>query len=210
MSRITKAQLQKTALAAGLGFVAGGIGMSAFLALGFDMVWEADRIAVGGVGVVYLMTGLFTLFGAWAPGVGAKVLNVADREELVELRTILIGSGVSVIALGVALLVLACSGDGGGVPDAIAVGVVALSALIIAVVSIRQWPLYDELWRQLSWESSAFGMSILLPVLMIWATAVHLGYLASMGPLTVIAVVAGSVLVGAFIAAGRRGLLAPR
>ena len=210
MTRVTKAQFQKTALAAGLGFVAGGIGMSAFLALGFDMVWEADRIAVGGVGVIYLMTGLFTLFGAWAPSVGAKVLNVADREELVELRTILIGSGISVIALGVALLVLANSGAGGSVPNIVAVGAVGISALIIGVISIRQWPLYDELWRQLSWESSAFGMSILLPVLLIWATAVHLGYLASMGPLTVIAVAAGSVLAGAFIAAGRRGLLAPR
>lgn len=210
MTTVTKAQLQKMLIASGIGFVAGGGGMMAFLTLGFEPVWEGGRVAVGGVGVVYLLTGLFTFLGALVPGVGAKVLNVADREELVELRTVLMGSAVSVIALGVMLLALASSGPGGPVPDGVAIGAVGLALVTMAVVSLRQWRLYDELWRQLSWESSVFAMSILLPVLMIWAVSVRLGYLSTMEPLTVIALAAGSILVGAFIAAGRRGLLAPR
>jgi len=78
------------------------------------------------------------------------------------------------------------------------------------VIGVQQWRLYDELWRQLSWESSAFAMSILLPILLIWGVAVHLGWLSALDPLLVIAVAAASMLVGAFIAAGRRGMLAPR
>lgn len=207
---MTKAQVQKVVVAMGLGFLSGVGGMLAFFALGFEPVWEGGRVAVGGVGVVYLVTGLFTLLGAFLPGVGAKVLNVADKEELLELRAILTGSALSAVALGLMLLALAGSGPGGAVPDAVAVGAVALAVLTMIIVTLRQWRLYDELWRQLSWESSAFAMSILLPVLVIWAVAVQLGYLSSMAPLTVIALAAGSILVGAFIAAGRRGLLAPR
>lgn len=143
-------------------------------------------------------------------GIGAKLLNVSDVEELVEQRAILSGSALTVITLGVMLLCLAAAGPGGLVPDAVALAAVAVAFVSTVVVSLRQWRLYDELWQQLSWESSAFAMALILPVLILWGTAAQLGYVGSMDPLAVIALAAGSVLAGATIAAGRRGLLAPR
>lgn len=210
MSTTPQAKIRKMLLASGLGFISGVGGMMAFFSLGFEPVWEGGRVAAGGVGVVYLMTGLFTLAGALMPGVGAKVLNVSDEEELREMRSILVGSAISVIAMGIMLLVLAGSGPGGAVPDAVTVGAVGIALITMIVVSVRQWAQYDELWRRLSWESSAFALSVLLPTVLVWAVAVHLGYLSAMEPLLVISLLAGSILVGAFIAAGRRGLLVPR
>lgn len=210
MTTLDQAKIRKTILAFVLGALGGGGAMAAFLWLGFEPGWRVEQVAVGGVGVVYLVTGLFTLGGTLMPGMGARVLNVADREELVEMRNMLVGSSVSAIALGIMLLALVGSGPGGAVPDIVVIAAVGLSLLTIGVIGVQQWRLYDELWRQLSWESSAFAMSLLLPILLIWGVAVHLGWLSAMDPLLVIAVAAASMLVGAFIAAGRRGMLAPR
>lgn len=209
MSATKQAGLRKMTLSMGIGFIAGIAGMMGFYALGADVDWSAGRVAAA-VGVVYLMTGLFTLFGAAVPGVGAKVLNVSDVEELVEQRSMLMGSAVSIIALGVMLLCLAGAGASGFVPNEIAIAAVAVGMVSIVIVSLRQWRLYDELWRQLSWESSAFTMTLMLPVLIIWAGAVHLGYIESIDPLGLMAMACAAVLAGAVIATGRRGLLAPR
>lgn len=210
MSKTMPNRYRKMMVGAGLGALAGAGGMATFLALGGEPVLEEGRIAVGGVGVVYLMTGMFTLLGAILPGLGAKILNVGDRDELVEMRPVLTGSALSSIALGVMLLALAGSGPQGAVPDAVVIGTVGLALSTIIVFSVRVWRLYDELWRQLSWESSAYALYLLLPALLIWAVAVQLGHLPSMEPLMMIALAFGSILAGAFIAAGRRGLLAPR
>lgn len=116
MTLTSKAKVRKLMLASGLGFAAGACGMMGFLALGVAPVLDLERVVVGGVGVVYLMTGLFTLLGASLPGLGARVLNVADREELIELRAVLNGSAITVISVGAMLLALAGSGPGGTVP----------------------------------------------------------------------------------------------
>jgi hypothetical protein len=197
-------------LSGGIGFVAGLAGMVAFLHFGGDLTLEDDRLGAGAVGFVYLMAGAFTLFGAAWPGVGAKVLNVSDVDELIEQRAILMGSAVSVLAFGVMLLCLAGAGPGGVVPDWAAIAAVVAAFAISAVIYFRQWRLYDELWRKLSWESSAYALMLLFPVLIVWGGAVQLGYLAAMQPLGVVALTAGTLLAGAVIATGRRGLLAPR
>jgi hypothetical protein len=210
MSVTKPAKLRKMMLSSGIGFIAGVGGVMGFYALGVDVEWSGGRVAAGGVGVIYLMTGLFVLLGVAVPGVGAKLLNVSDVEELVEQRAILMGSALSVITLGVMLLCLAAAGPGGLIPDAVAIAAVAVALLTSVVVYARQWRLYDELWQQLSWESSAFATTLILPVLILWGGAVQLGYVRSMDPLAVIALAAGSILAGAVIATGRRGLLAPR
>lgn len=205
-----KPRYRKMILSGGLGFVAGLAGMMAFFHFGGDLTLQDDRVAAGAVGLVYLMAGLFTLFGAAWPGVGARVLNVSDVDELIEQRVILMGSAVSVLAFGIMLLCLAGAGPGGVVPDWAAIAAVVAAFAVSAVVYLRQWRLYDELWRQLSWESSAYALMLLFPVLIVWGGAVQLGYLAAMPPLGVIALTAASVLAGGVIATGRRGLLAPR
>jgi len=212
MSATKASKIRKAMLAGGLGAVSGAAGMAAFLALGIDPVWEAEggvgRVAAGGVGVIYLLTGLFILMGVALPGLGARLLNVSDVEELLEQRAILAGSALTTIALGIMLLCLAGAGPGGFVPDVFVLAAIAGALIVSVVMSVRQWPLYDELWRQLTWEYSTFALALLLPVLILWGAAVQLGYLETIDPLGVIALAAGSLLVGAWIAAGRRGLLA--
>lgn len=208
MSRTKQDKVRKALLSSGVGFIAGVAGVLGFYALGIDGDWGGGRTAATAVGVVYLATGLFTLMGAAAPRLGARLLNVSDVEELVEQRAILMGSAVAVIAFGVMLLCLTGAGAGGYVSEAVAIGAVVVGLLVITVVSIRQWRLYDELWRQMSWESSAFALSLLLPVLILWSAASHLGYVGPMDPLGVIALASGAVLAGAVVATGRRGLLA--
>lgn len=212
MSATKASKIRKALLAGGLGALSGAAGMTAFLTLGIDPVWEAEggvgRVAAGGVGLVYLITGLFILMGTALPGVGARILNVSDVEELLEQRAILNGSAVTVMALGTMLLCLAGAGPGGFVPDLLVLAAIAGALIVSVVISVRQWPLYDELWRQLTWECSAFAFAVLLPVLIVWGAAVQLGYLGAMDPLGVIALAAGSLLVGAWIATSRRGLLA--
>jgi hypothetical protein len=212
MTATRTAKIRKALLAGGLGALIGAAGMTAFLALGIDPVWEAEgglgRVAAGGVGLVYLINGLFILIGTALPGVGARILNVSDVEELLEQRTSLTGSALTTIALGIMLLCLASAGPGGFVPDVFVLAAIAAALIVTTVISLRQWRLYDELWLQLSWECPAFAFALLLPVLIGWGAAVQLGYLGSMDPLGVIALAAGSLLVGAFIATGRRGLLA--
>ena len=210
MNATRQAKTRKTLLSAGLGFIAGIGGVLGFYALGADLDWGGGRAPAAAIGVVYLATGLFTLLGTMAPGLGAKVLNVADAEELVEQRAILLGSSASMIALGLMLLSLAGAGPGGFIRDEVAMAMIAIALIGATVVSVRQWRLYDELWRQLSWEGSAYAMGLVLPLMVIWGAAVHLGYVASMDPLAVIAMVLAAVLAGAFIATGRRGLLTPR
>ncbi|MBX9616063.1 MAG: hypothetical protein K2X25_10750 [Caulobacteraceae bacterium] len=214
MTATKTSKIRKALLAGGLGAISGAAGMTAFLALGIDPVWEAEggvgRVAAGGVGLVYLISGLFILIGTTLPGFGARVLNVSDVEELLEQRAILNGSALTVIAVGIMLLCLAGAGPGGFVPDAFVLAAIAGAMIVTTVISVRQWPLYDELWRQLSWECSAFAMGLLMPALILWGAAVQLGYLAAMEPLGVIALAAGALLAGAMIASGRRGLLAPR
>jgi len=207
--RVTKQnKTMKALLGGGLGFISGIAGVLGFYALGGDLEWDGGRAAAAVVGIVYLATGLFTLLGAALPRLGARLLNVSDVEELVDQRAMLVGSAVTAIAFGIMLLCLAGAGDDGFVRNDVAVGAIVLAFVVTAAVSLRQWRLYDELWRQLSWESSAFGMALILPVLVLWAAAVHLGYLASMDPLGVIAWLSAAILVGAVIATGRRGLLA--
>lgn len=210
MSTTKQAKLRKMMVSAGLGFVSGIAGMTAFFRLGGDPDWSGGQVAAGAVAVIYLGTGLFALLGVAVPSLGARVLNVTDVEELLEQRRILTGSAVSIIVFGVMLLCLTGAGPGGFVPDAVALGSIAVAFVVSGVIYARQWRLYDELWRQLSWESSAFAMTLIVPALLVWGAAVQLGYLSAMDPLAVIALAAAAILGGAFIAAGRRGLLVPR
>ncbi|WP_372706873.1 hypothetical protein [Brevundimonas sp.] len=210
MSVTKPANLRKTMLSSGIGFIAGVGGVMGFYALGGDVEWNGGRAAAGGVGLVYLMTGLFALLGAAVPGLGARLLNVSDIEELLEQRALLMGSALWFIAFGVMLLCLAGAGPGGFVPDALAIAAVAVAFVSTVVVTLRQWRLYDELLRQLSWESSAFATTLILPVLILWGGAVQLGYVGSIDPVAVIALASAAILAGAVIATGRRGLLAQR
>lgn len=212
MNKSAQGNWRKPVISAAIGALFGFAGMLAFLNLGSDAIatWSGGQIVAGGVGVVYLVTGLFVGLGLLAPSLGARVLNVGDAEELREQRAILAGSALSMGAFGAMLLLLAAAGPGGLVADWVVIAAMLASLALNIAIYLRQWRLYDELWRQLTWESSAFAMHLLLPALILWGGLAHLGDLPAIDPLGIVALAAAAVLLGAFMAAGRRGLLVQR
>jgi hypothetical protein len=186
-----------------------GLGISALLLPQLEIENGVGAFALAGVGLMYTVMGLFVALGLMFPSVGAKVLNVADREDLADQRALLTGSAVCCIALGLALLMLALSGPQGQISGALAAGALAFAFVLSAVITVFQWKLYDELMRGISMEASAFMAAILVPAIALWAVLTHLGQAGPIDPLGLIALLAGSMLLGSFMAAGRRGLLLP-
>lgn len=171
------------------------------------LLTDPGAIAAAGVGLIYVLMGLIVGLGALFPGAGAKVLNVPDREELEDQRAMLLGGAFCYLAFGAALILLALAGPGGPVPASLALAGLAGSFALSCLITWLQWDKYDELSRQVSLESGSIGFLIVLPILTLWGAANHLGFVASFSPLAVIAVLALAVVLGAFIAAGRRSLL---
>lgn len=165
------------------------------------------RLLLSGVGMLYLLMGVFVGLGTLVPRAGAKLLNVAGSEDLIDQRAMLLGSSVSCGAIGAALMLLAASGAGGFISDGLVLASLAFALVLSIVLTILQWRHYDELMRQVSWESSAFALALLFPALVAWAALAHLGWTAALDPLGVIALAAGTLLLGTFIATGRRGML---
>ena len=170
-----------------------------------------SRVALAGVAILYLLMAAFVGFGLAAPRTGARLLNVADADELREERA---GMGRSVIvmsAIGAALLALALartpSFPTGPVP---AQAAAAVLALVIAGGVAASWAWrrqYDELNRQLGIEGGywAFGLSWI--GLTLWGAADFMGLGPALTAIDVVTTLAAMMLVGAFVAIGRRGLM---
>src|SRR3546814_6239008 len=80
---------RKMALQALIGALAGGGGMFALMWLldGETLHWQPSQIILAGVGLIYVLMGLFVGLGVLAPrALGQRMLNVADAEEIVEER----------------------------------------------------------------------------------------------------------------------------
>lgn len=187
----------------------------AFLALKWGLVpviktlaiKDGGAISVACVGLIHVLMGLFVGLGTLFPRAGAQVLNVAGPEDLQDQRAILLGSALSYILFGGALLLLAIAEPVGPVSAGLAMGALGGSILLICLVSWLQWDKYDELLRQVSLEGSGMSFLIVLPLLMGWAAAAQVGLVSGFSPLGVIALLSFAMLLGAFIAAGRRGML---
>ena len=213
----------KPVLSGLIGAIAGYLAITGYMELGGGAELaqvNPMRLVLSCVGMVYLAMGLFAGLGTLVPRVGAKLLNVAGsedlldqralllgREDLLDQRALLLGGSVSSGVIGAALMLLAASGPGGSVPDEMALGSLAFALLFSIAITVLQWRHYDELMRQVSWEGSAFGLALLSPALVAWAALAHLGWTAALDPLGVIALLTSALLIGTLIAAGRRGML---
>lgn len=200
----------KPALSGLIGAIAGYLAITGYMELGGGAELaqvNPMRLVLSCVGMVYLAMGLFAGLGTLVPRVGAKLLNVAGSEDLLDQRALLLGGSVSSGVIGAALMLLAASGPGGSVPDEMALGSLAFALLFSIAITVLQWRHYDELMRQVSWEGSAFGLALLSPALVAWAALAHLGWSAALDPLGVIALLTSALLIGTLIAAGRRGML---
>lgn len=187
--------LMKFGLGSGLGPLlrAGGAGPGA--------------MALAAFGLVFVLMGLFVGLGTAIPALGARVLNVGGREDIDEQRAMLLGSAVSCTVLGIGMTLLALAGPGGPVPGTMALAAFGFALTLSTAITVRQWPRYDELWRSLTLEGTAFGGGLLALVLLVWSALATVGHAQLPGPAGLIALTMGLTLLGCFIAIGRRGML---
>ena len=207
---------RKMALQALIGALAGGGGMFALMWLlkGETLDWQPSQIILVGIGMIYLLMGLFVGLGIAVPvRVGQRLLNVADAEEIVEERANLGGSALICIAIGAILALLAYSTvEGANTPVTAATAFWIMLILLVAgtLASITMWRRFDELWRQLTIDASALAGNILLVLCVIWGGGAAAGLVAGPHPLDLVSAAFGIFLLATFIVAGRRGMMTPQ
>ncbi len=186
----------------------------AHLVMYFDLPVGGAVLTPGGVvlaatGLVYLLCGLFVWVGVLWPKLGALILNVADEEDLRERSAMLNGGAATCVMLGLAMTLLPFAGPDGPVAADTALGVLAFALVmtgVVAWVGITRRH-YDEMWNQVTLEASAIALAILAPLLILWGALVHLGWIAALDPLLVIAALPALLILGSIIALGRKGML---
>ena len=195
------------------GAVTGGVG--AYLLL--KMVGKPKLSSDPGVvvalvaGLSYGLMGIVVGLGTMAPRQGALLLNVQDADELREQRTSLLPSAAGGLLIGIFMLVLALTPAEARGGD-LTVWTLAAAACVVGVVAITvaTRDKGDELMRQVGLESSALTLHLAVIVLSIWGLLAHLGHVAWLTPLSVIAGLALLYLVAIFWVAGRKGMTAER
>ena len=211
---------RKMAMQAVIGAIAGAGGMIGMIALietqgGID--WSPSAIILIGVGFIYALMGVFVGVGTIAPRLfGQRLLNVADAEEIVEERANMGASAISCLILGAALMLLAqavaaqAAGTAALVSPAMAFWILLAVLIAFTAVSVWMWRGFDELWRQMTIDISAITGNLLLAVAIIWGGAAAVGLAAGPQPLDLVSIAFGSLLLACFVAAGWRGMMAPR
>ena len=195
-----------------LGGICGGAGMFAALTFfegaGGDKISGVDAVAIG-TALIYGLMALIVLLGAVAPGIGARTLNVEDREELEEQRPVLTIGAVSFILVAVLVGVLAAASNG-LVATGTATLIAGAATLGLIVWSILYRNHGDEMMRAAAKDAGAVTTNLLFLVFGIWAGAAQLGLAPMFGPLLFVAGFFLIYLLAVFIVMGRRGLLRPR
>ncbi|GAA4643205.1 hypothetical protein GCM10023115_11650 [Pontixanthobacter gangjinensis] len=200
----------KALVSAAIGGVIGFLMVSAIIKWTKAAQLGDSHLILAGVGGVYFLIGLIVGLGTIMPKAGAQLLNVEDRGELVEQRSGLLSSSLVNVLIGVMLIVLANSGKDGLVPPLIALTTVALTIIVGFVVTWSSWKHYDELMRQVSWEASTIGFGLVTITVLVWGSLTINGMAPPFDAFLMIALVMGMMMLGAFLAAGLRGMLNPR
>lgn len=167
-----------------------------------------DAIVALGVACIYLLMGLFVGLGTLLPKAGAKVLNVADAEELRDERKLLVMSAICSILLGVALLALALAGAGGGVLSP--TGALAITGGALLLSTVAYWwggRGQDEYRRLVNAETSQVALFLSFILFGGWAVLAQLGYATMFTPLGFLSGMLGLVLLAAFWIIFRRGMI---
>ena len=193
-------------LGAAVGFGAGSWAGDYIAASGLEDVPLSNEIA-GLVAVIYVLIAALVLAGAASPAMGARILNVEDADEVREMQSQFIPSGIALVLWGIALMALALAAPVGPVaaPVALAFGVAGLlGGVWFAVKSYRA---ADELMLATNLEAGAILYGLVLLVVGGWAMVAHVGYAAPPAPLDLLTAFYVLAMVASFIAAGRRGML---
>jgi hypothetical protein len=204
---------RKSALNALVGGLFGAGAMSALFTLTGPALLDdmgPSRIALAGVGIIYVLIAAFLGFGLAAPRAGAKLLNVADADELREERSNLSLSALFMGGLGIALVLLALARAPGFAAGPVGPG--AAMAVLVAVLTVgivATWRMrgrMDELNHQLGLEGGAWAFGLSALMLILWGAAAAVGW-AVLTAIDVIAVLAAMMLLGSFVAIGLRGMM---
>lgn len=214
MTEDKPAKWKRMAMQMLVGALVGSGVMAAVLAAAGSNLLDAmgpSRVALGSVGLVYALMAALVGFGLAAPRAGAKLLNVADAEELREERRGMMRSIVTMAAIGVALVLLALArGPGfaaGVVPAGVAMGVLLIVFAAGAIASWRWRNDFDELNHQLGLEGCFWAFCLSWVLLTLWGAADFLGWGAVLTPIDVVTTLSAMMLLGAFVAIGRRGMM---
>ncbi|WP_310468823.1 hypothetical protein [Sphingomonas sp.] len=179
---------------------------------GFELD-DPSRVVALAAGIVFALMGLVVALGAMAPGPGAHLLNVEDADELREQRRPLWRGSIVAMLVGTALLALALAaveGSPGIVGGDAAAMIVAACIAGIAVLGYAGRNDQDELMRAVAREASALAMHVTLILFGIWAAFAHLGDLAWIEPLGLLAGLLAIELAAIMWVSARKGLLRPR
>lgn len=197
-----------------VGAFIGGAAMAAVLAVAGSDLLDAmgpSRLALGAVGVVYALMAALVGFGLAAPRAGAVLLNVGDADELRDERRGMIRSTVTMAAIGLVLVLLALArGPGfaaGPVPPGVAMGLLLIAFSGGAIASWRWRNDFDELNHQLGLEGCFWAFCLSWALLTLWGAADFLGWGVTLMPIDVVTTLSAMMLIGAFVAIGRRGMM---
>ena len=201
---------RKMLVSAVLGAITGAFGVTVLLRW-TDAAQAGDSaVILSGVGLAYLAMGLMVGLGTVMPRAGSKVLNVEDSDELVESRQSLLGSSLANVVLGAMMIVLANSGTDGAISVEIAVASVLVALGVAGFLTVKGWKYQDELMRQVSLEGASIAGALVVVILLVWSAFAINGIGPEFEAKLVVALVMGMTLIGAFVAAGARGMLKPR
>lgn len=179
---------------------------------GFD-IDDPSRVLALAAGMVFALIGLLVGLGVLAPGPGAHLLNVEDADELREQRRPLWRGSIVMILVGAALLALALAAVGGavGIISGRLAGIVFMACLVgVAIVTFASRNDQDELMQAVGTEASAVAMYATLVLFGIWSAFAHLGMVAWITPLGLLASLLALQLAAIMWVSARRGLLRPR
>ena len=203
----------KVAKQAFIGGLFGGITTYAALTLldgRLALFEDPQRLTALVAGLVFAVMALFVGFGVAAPHLGSKLLNVVDADELRERRSDL-GSGVILIALTAAILLLlsvtSVDGSPGLLSEPVSTVAVGLLFVILGIASFLTRNYGDELDKLLSVESAALAMNLSITLFGGWGILSYLGHVPWIGPLGLFSGLLISYMVAIFWVVGRRGLL---
>lgn len=157
--------------------------------------------------LIYIAMAAFIGLGLIKPSVGARLLNVADVEDLTDQRRMLAYSALGTLTLGAALALAALGAPAGPIDaNLVIAGFVAL--MLVAIVSTAlQLRYMDELMLNVSRAGAATSFYLVTSIGGSWALLAHVDRVAAPMPLDWLTMFAGLTLVGSIIESGKRGLL---
>lgn len=168
-----------------------------------------DQLVAVVVGLVYILMGAIVALGTLNPALGARLLNVADSDELRDDRPYLLMAGACCAVMGLALFIVLLAGSDGGGPIGrpTALVLLGLSLLLIVATWRKSCRGLDEFRSRVSGETSNVSLSAVLLVFGGWAALASMGSVAMFTPLAFLAGSLGLILLAAFAVAAKKGLL---